>query len=359
MNVDHILECVPNFSEGRDQEKIDLIAREIQKVNGVKLLHVDIGKDAHRTVMTFAGIPEAVVEAAFLAVKKASELIDMRLHKGIHPRFGATDVLPLIPVAGITMEETITLARKLGQRIGTEIGSHVYCYEFAAFEEKRRNLANCRAGEYEGLPDKIKKPEWLPDFGPAQFNATTGATAVGARNFLIAYNITLDTTDVNIAKTIAAEIREIGKKVTITGTNGDKHTIHQPGLFKGLKAIGWPLPQYHKTQVSTNITDITRVPVHILFEKVKEIAGHYSTQVTGSELVGLIPKTIMLDAGKYYGQPHALSSDEEYIGLAVKKLGLADLAPFHITERILEFALASPSGSPDNCSITNHISKQF
>lgn len=338
-----ILECVPNFSEGRDLQKINAIAYEIEKINGVKLLHVDPGMDANRTVITFAGIPEAVTEAAFMAAKKTIELIDMRLHKGVHPRMGAIDVLPLIPVKGITMEETVFMTRQLGQRLGTELGIHVYCYEFAALEEKRRNLANCRAGEYEGLHEKIKDPLWIPDYGPSAFNARTGATAVGARNFLIAYNITLETPDVRIAKAIAAEIRESGKKEKITDKNGNVVEVHHPGLFKTLKAIGWYLPHYNKTQVSTNITDINQTPVHVIFETVKKIAERYSTHVTGSELVGLIPETVMMKAGEFYAanKPFVAPDKETMLRLAVEHLGLEEFVPFHLHERVLEFALGT------------------
>lgn len=336
-----ILECVPNFSEGRDLEKINLIALEIEKVNGVKLLHVDPGMDANRTVITFAGLPEAVVEAAFQAVKKAAEIIDMREHHGVHPRIGATDVLPLIPVQGITMEETVALSRQLSERIGTELNIPVYCYENAAFKENRRNLATCRSGEYEGLPAKLIDPEWKPDFGPSVFNARSGATVSGARDFLIAYNITLDTPEVSIAKKIAAEIRESGCKKEIVGPSGEKKIIHQPGFFKTLKAIGWYLPHYNKTQVSTNITNIREVPVHVLYEKVKELAHQYQVKVSGSELVGLIPKSIMIEAGAfYYKQSPVALHETTLIKIAVERLGLEEFVPFHLHERVLEYAMS-------------------
>jgi glutamate formiminotransferase/formiminotetrahydrofolate cyclodeaminase len=329
-----ILECIPNFSEGRDLEKINAIASEIRKVKDVKLLHIDSGFDANRTVITFAGSPDAVVEAAFQAVKKAAEVIDMRTHKGVHPRFGATDVLPLVPIRGITMDETIALARKLGERIGNELGIHVYCYENAAFDEKRRNLANCRAGEYEGLPAKIINPDWTPDFGPVVFNARSGAVAVGARNFLIAYNVNLATDDVKIAKTIAADIRESGRI-------GDKQKI--PGLFKGLKAIGWYLPEHHKVQISTNITDINQSPLHMVFEEISRKAEIYGTTVTGSELIGLIPLKVIEEAGRFYISKNNLriESEKDIIQQAIDHLGLNELVSFCYNERILEFLLTN------------------
>lgn len=341
MVFDKILECVPNFSEGRDPEKINAIAAEIKKIQDVMLLHVDSGYDANRTVMTFAGRPEAVVEASFQAVKKAGEVIDMRYHRGIHPRFGATDVLPLIPIKGISMDETIVLARKLGERIGNELGIPVYCYEYAALFEKRRTLANCRQGEYEGLTAKIINPIWHPDFGPAEFNAKSGAVAVGARNFLIAYNVNLATTDIQIAKAIAADIRESGKWIDLIDANGSKKKVHLPGIFKGLKAIGWYLPKYNKVQVSTNITDINQSPIHKVFTEISHKAGDYGTQVTGSELVGLVPLKVMIEAGNYFfakDNAEALT-EEEVLQKVIHKLGLNELSVFNYKERILELVL--------------------
>jgi glutamate formiminotransferase / formiminotetrahydrofolate cyclodeaminase len=337
-----ILECVPNFSEGRDKAKVEAIAAEIEQVKGVRLLHVDMGFDANRTVMTFAGAPEAVVEAAFRAVKKAAEVIDMRYHLGVHPRFGATDVLPLVPVNGITIDETVILAHGLARRIGEELGIHVYCYEHAALEEKRRNLANCRAGEYEGLPVKISTPGWHPDFGPHTFNAQSGAVAVGARNFLIAYNINLETSDLQVGKEIAFEIRESGKWIETTDPSGAKEKIHKPGLLKGVKAIGWFLPHHQKVQVSTNITNIDLAPVHVLFEKVKEVALRHSTDVTGSELIGLIPLRVMLEAGKFYALQANLPgfTTDMLIQKAIENLKLEEFGPFDYQTRILELALA-------------------
>lgn len=335
-----ILECIPNFSEGRDLGKIEAIATEIRKIKNVKLLHIDTGYDANRTVITFAGEPHAVVEAAFQAVKKAAEVIDMRYHKGVHPRFGATDVLPLVPVKGITMDETIALSRKLGERIGSELGIHVYCYEHAAFDEKRRSLANCRAGEYEGLSDKLSKPEWRPDFGPVVFNARSGAVAVGARNFLIAYNINLATNDVSIAKAIAADIRESGR-TEVTELSGPTQKVALPGMFKGLKAIGWYLPKYDRVQVSTNITDVHQSPMYLVFEAISQKAEQYGTTVTGSELVGLIPLDAIEEAGRFFMSKNNLSiaTENNLIEQAIVHLGLNELSPFEYKERILEFTL--------------------
>jgi glutamate formiminotransferase/formiminotetrahydrofolate cyclodeaminase len=292
--------------------------------------------------MTFAGRPEAVIEAAFKVVKKAAEVIDMRYHKGVHPRFGATDVLPLVPIRGITMDETIVLAHKLGERIGNELGIHVYCYEYAAFMKKRRNLANCRAGEYEGLAEKIINPEWHPDFGPMKFNAKSGAVAVGARNILIAYNVNLATTDIQIAKAIAADIRESGKLIGIIDANGSKKKVLIPGKFKGLKAIGWYLPQYNKVQVSTNITDVLQSPIHEVFTEISHKASDYGTRVTGSELVGLIPLNSMLEAGNYFFAKNNLETltEEEILQQVINKLGLHELSIFNYKERILDFALS-------------------
>jgi glutamate formiminotransferase/formiminotetrahydrofolate cyclodeaminase len=333
-----MLECVPNFSEGRDLVKIEAIAAEIKKVKDVKLLHIDTSYDANRTVMTFAGPPEAIVEAAFQAVKKSAELIDMRNHHGVHPRFGATDVLPLVPVSCITMEETIVYARKLGERIGNELSIHVYCYEYAAFIEKRRNLANCRAGEYENLPQKLTDPEWKPDFGPVEFNAKSGAVAVGARNFLIAYNVNLATDDVNIAKTIAADIRESGKWVEDPESSTPRK-IHVPGTFKGLKAIGWYLPEIGRVQVSTNITDIRRAPVHEVYEAIRHKALQYGTWVTGSEIIGLVPLEVFLAAGKFFflEVDAAILTDDTILQKLIHNLGLCELSEFNYHKRILEF----------------------
>ena len=349
-----LIECVPNFSEGRDMGIIDRITQEIDGVDGVKLLDVDPGKATNRTVVTFVGTPDEVLEAAFRAVKKASELIDMSKHKGEHPRMGATDVCPLIPVANITMEEVAQYARKLAERIGTELGIPIYCYEEAAFEPKRRNLANCRSGEYEGLPEKLTKPEWKPDFGPAAFNARTGATAVGARDFLIAYNINLNTTSTRRANSIAFDVREKGRVKRegdpITGKivkdeNGDPVNI--PGSLKSVKAIGWFIEEYGVAQISMNLTNISVTPVHIAFDEVCRKADERGIRVTGSELVGLVPKKALIDAGKYFLAKQQRStgvSEQELIKIAVKSLGLDELKPFDPKEKIIEYLIEDQQG---------------
>ena len=339
------IECVPNFSEGRDISVINRIVDEIIAVDGVRVLNVDVGKDANRTVVTFLGEPEAVCEAAFRAVKKAAELIDMSKHKGEHPRFGATDVLPLVPISGITMEEVVVYAHKLGQRIGTELGIPVYFYEFAALEEKRRNLATCRANEYEGLPQKIANPEWKPDCGSATFNeiiCKSGAIALGARNFLIAYNINLDTKSVKLANSIAFDIREKGRvkregNQIVKDENGKP--IYTPGLLKGVKGMGWYIEEYGIAQVSFNITDIVTAPIHIVFELAREQAAKLGISVTGSELIGAVPINVLLDAGRYFLQKQNRSTeiaDEEILKTAIESLGLEDLAPFNAETKIIK-----------------------
>lgn len=328
---------------------IKQITDQIESVAGVKLLDVDPGEATNRTVVTFVGEPEAVLDAAFLAVKKASELIDMRKHKGEHPRFGATDVCPLVPVAGITMEETAQLARRLAERIGNELSIPVYCYENAASLPERRNLANCRAGEYEGLQEKLADPKWKPDFGPAAFNAKSGATAVGARDFLVAYNVNLNTTSTRRANAIAFDIREKGRPLRegnqITGkiVKDDKgEQVYIPGSLKACKAIGWYIKEYGIAQISINLTNISITPVHIAFEETCKKAQERGLRVTGSELVGLIPLKAMLDAGKYFLHKQQRSvgiSEEEIIKIAVKSLGLDDLKPFNPEEKIIEYIL--------------------
>jgi glutamate formiminotransferase/formiminotetrahydrofolate cyclodeaminase len=344
-----LIECVPNFSEGRDMAIIKQITDQIETVEGVRLLDVDPGKATNRTVVTLVGEPEAVIEAAFRAVRKASEIIDMRNHKGEHPRFGATDVCPLIPISGISMEETAKWAHKLAERIGTELNIPVYCYENAAFTPERRNLATCRAGEYEGLPQKLQDPQWKPDFGPAAFNATAGATAVGARDFLVAYNINLNTTSVRRANAVAFDIREKGRPVRegnpITGNikkdeNGKE--IWTPGSLKACKAIGWFIEEYGIAQVSINLTNISITPVHLAFEESCTKAAARGMRVSGSELVGLIPLKAMLDAGKYFlaKQNRSLGvSEAELVKIAIKSLGLDDLKPFIPKEKIIEYLL--------------------
>ena len=333
-----IIECVPNFSEGRDMGIIRQITGSIESVDGIKLLGVDPGRDTNRTVVTFAGDPEAVAEAAFRSVRKASELIDMTKHHGEHPRMGATDVCPFVPVSGITMEETIEYARNVAKRIGEELGIPVYCYENAAFEEKRRNLANCRAGEYEGLTKKLADPGWKPDFGPAVFNERSGATAVGARDFLVAFNVNLNTTSVRRANAIAFDVREKGR--TVKNENGE--TISVPGTLKSVKAIGWYIEEYGIAQISMNLTDISVTPVHVAFDEVCRKADGRGIRVTGSELVGLIPLKSLLDAGRYFLEKQHRStgvSDEELIKIAVKSMGLSDIHQFNPGEKIIEYVL--------------------
>lgn len=344
-----LIECVPNFSEGRDMGIIKQITNEIEKVDGVKLLDVDPGAATNRTVVTFVGTPDEVIDAAVAAVKKASEIIDMSKHKGEHPRMGATDVCPLIPIAGISMEETAEYARKLAKRIGEELKISVYCYENAAFTEERRNLANCRSGEYEGMAKKLKDPHWKPDFGPTELNVRAGVTAVSARDFLVAYNVNLNTTSTRRANAIAFDVRERGRTkregnpVTgkiVTDQNGKSLMI--PGSLKSVKAIGWFIEEYGVAQISMNLTNISITPVHVAFDEVCKKADERGMRVTGSELVGLIPLKAMLDAGKYFlaKQERSLGvSNNELIKIAIKSMGLDELKPFNPKERIIEYLL--------------------
>jgi glutamate formiminotransferase/formiminotetrahydrofolate cyclodeaminase len=338
-----IIECVPNFSEGRDMGIIKQITDIIESVEGVKLLDVDPGKDTNRTVVTFVGSPDAVAEAAFLSVKTASELIDMSKHFGQHPRMGATDVCPFIPVSGISMEETVVIARKVAERIGKELEIPVYCYENAAFKPERKNLAACRSGEYEGLKKKLSDPLWKPDFGPEIFNLRAGATAVGARDFLVAFNVNLNTTSTRRANAIAFDVREKGR--SIKNEKGEITDI--PGTLKSVKAIGWFIEEYGIAQISMNLTNISVTPVHIAFDEVCRKAELRGVRVTGSELVGLIPRKAMLDAGKYYlgKQERSLGvSDEELIKIAVRSMGLNDIHPFKPEEKIIESVMEQNSG---------------
>lgn len=344
-----LIECVPNFSEGRDMGVIDKITAEIEQVDGVRLIDVDPGKATNRTVVTMVGTPEQVCEAAFRAVKKASELIDMRKHHGAHPRFGATDVCPLVPVANISMEEVVEYARALGKRIGEELGIPVYCYENAAFKPERKNLATCRAGEYEALADRVVTPEWKPDFGPAAFNATAGATAVGARNFLVAYNVNLNTTSTRRANAVAFDVREKGRPVRegnpITGKkklDAQGNVIWSPGKLKACKAIGWYIEEFGIAQVSINLTDISITPLHKAFEAVCESAQSRGLRVTGSELVGVVPLQALLEAGRYFLHKQNRStgvSDAELIKIAIKSMGLSELYTFDPQKKVIEYIL--------------------
>ncbi len=344
-----IIECVPNFSEGRDMAVIQQITDQIKTVEGVMLLDVDPGAATNRTVVTIAGEPEQVIEAAFRAVKKAMEVIDMSKHSGAHPRFGATDVCPLVPIANISMEETVKFAHKLGERIGKELGIPVYCYENAAQKPERRNLANCRSGEYEGLPKKLADANWAPDFGQAEFLPKTGAIAVGARDFLVAYNINLNTTSTRRANAVAFDIREKGRPMRegnpITGkiVKDEKgNPVNIPGSLKACKAIGWFIEEYGIAQVSINLTNISITPVHVAFEESCNKAQDRGMRVTGSELVGLAPLKVFTDAGKYFLKKQNRSvgvSEAELIKIAVKSLGLDDLKPFNPEEKIIEYVL--------------------
>jgi glutamate formiminotransferase/formiminotetrahydrofolate cyclodeaminase len=351
-----LIECVPNFSEGNDLQIIKQITNEIESVNGVLLLDVDPGKATNRTVVTFIGSPESVLEAAFLAIRKASEIIDMRNHHGEHPRFGATDVCPFVPITGVTMEEAAEYSRVLARRVGEELKIPVYCYEFAAFEEKRKNLANIRSGEYEGLPEKLKNPDWQPDFGLAEFVPRTGAIAIGARNFLVAYNVNLNTTSTRRANSIAFDIREAGRIVRegdpISGkivTNENGEPVRIPGTLKKVKAIGWYIEEYGIAQISINLTDISVTPIHMAFEEVCKKAQERGMRVTGSELVGLVPLEAMLEAGRYFLKKQQRSigiPEREIIKIAVKSLGLDDLKPFLPEEKIIEYILAGEEKHP-------------
>jgi glutamate formiminotransferase / formiminotetrahydrofolate cyclodeaminase len=344
-----IVECVPNFSEGHDLAVIEQITSSIAQVEGVTLLDVDPGADTNRTVVTFVGGPEAAVEAAFQGIKRAAELIDMSNHTGAHARMGATDVCPFIPVSNMTMEECAELSRLLGKRVGEELNIPVYLYEYSAATPERENLANIRAGEYEGLSEKLKDPHWKPDFGKAEFNARSGATVMGARKFLIAYNVNLNTRDTKKATDIALEIREAGRNARDPKTNKfirDENgtPIKRPGTLKAVKAVGWYIDEYNMAQISMNLVDMAVTPFHIAFDEVVKQADLRGLRVSGSELVGLIPLTAMLDAGKYYLKKQNSStavSNAELIRIAIQSMGLNEIAPFNPQERIIEYQLGS------------------
>ncbi len=358
--MDKIIECVPNYSEGRNKEVIDLIVKAIADTTvntergeeRVRVLDVDPGEATNRTVVTFVGSPEAVMEAAFQGEKKAAELIDMRQHHGAHPRSGATDVLPLIPVAGTTLDECAGWARTLAKRIYDELGIPCYCYEAAAYTPERRNLAVCRAGEYEALPEKVIDPKRKPDFGPGEYNETVakaGATNVGARDFLIAVNFNLNTTSTRRAMAVAFDVREKGRPAreggSLTGKilkDAEGQTIWIPGTLKGCKAIGWYIEEYGIAQVSMNITDINTTPLHVAFEEVCRAAAARGLRVTGTEIVGLVPKRVLLETGRYYLEKQQRSlgiSEDEIIKIAAKSLGLSDLKPFNPREKVIEFLM--------------------
>ena len=361
-----LIECVPNISEGRDKEKIELISKVVEKVEGVKLLNVDPGNATNRTVITFIGEPQNVIDAAFLLVKTAQENIDMSSHKGEHPRMGATDVCPLVPISNITMQETVEWAQKLAKKIGNELGIPVYCYEEAATKPERKNLANCRSGEYEAMSKKIETKEWKPDYGPDKFNETvkkSGVTAVGARDFLIAYNVNLNTTSTRRANSIAFDIREAGRIKREGGKLDGKiikdkkgNPLREPGMFKSVKGIGWFIKEYNIAQISYNLTDINVSPLHLVFDKTCEQATKKGIRVTGSELIGLVPKKVLIDAGEYFlnKQKRSLGVPEsEIINIAVKSLGLDDLFDFNPKERIIEYLIEEPKEKLSSLSLTD------
>jgi glutamate formiminotransferase/formiminotetrahydrofolate cyclodeaminase len=351
-----LIECVPNFSEGRDQNVIRQITDAIESVDGVSLLDVDPGASTNRTVVTFVGNPDATVEAAFWAIKKAAELMDMRKHKGAHPRMGATDVCPFIPVSNVSWEETIECANRLGKRVGEELKIPVYLYEKAARDKSRVNLAVIRAGEYEGFFEKIRQPEWKPDFGPAVFNEKSGATVIGVRDFLIAYNVNLNTKSVRRANSVAFDVREQGRVKTEDGTpsgkpvldaNGDPVRI--PGMLKHVKAIGWFVKEYGVAQVSMNLTNIEETPLHAAFDACVEAAAKRGLRATGSEIVGMVPKRSLIDAGRYFLRKQRWSegaSEEELIDIAARSMGLGELKPFVPKEKVIELKIESSEPRP-------------
>lgn len=352
MNTNQLIECVPNFSEGRNLNIIKQITDEIEKVEGVRLLDVDPGKATNRTVVTFVGHPQAVVDAAYLAIKKAAELIDMSKHTGEHPRMGATDVCPLIPISGITMEETAAYAHQLGKKVGETLQIPVFMYESAATKPDRKNLAIIRAGEYEGMAAKLQDPNWFPDYGTNTFNEKAGATVVGARDFLVAYNVNLNTTSVRRANSVAFDVRENGRIKTdtkgknILDENGE--AIRIPGACKSVKAIGWYIDEYGIAQISMNLTNIQETPLHIAFDECCKSAQARGLRVTGSELVGLVPKSVLVDAGKYFLKKQKRSSgvsERELIHIAVRTLGLDELAPFDPTVKVIEYLLEEKSAN--------------
>lgn len=354
MSSASLIECVPNFSEGRDEETIRAIADAIASAEGAELLDVDPGRATNRTVMTFVGPPEAVVEAAFRGIRRAAELIDMSLHEGEHPRMGATDVCPLVPVSGIEMEEVVAWSRRLAERVGEELGIPVYLYERSASTPARRNLATIRAGEYEGLADKLADPAWKPDCGPADFLPRSGATVIGARDFLVAYNINLNTTSTRRANAVAFDLREQGRVKRANGLTGeilrdeDGNALREPGRLKSVKGIGWYIEEYGIAQVSLNLTNLADTSLHEAFEAARDQARQRGLRVTGSELVGLVPLASMLAAGRHYLRAQGRSlgvPEEELVRIAVRSLGLDELAPFDPEKRIIEWRLRRPEDS--------------
>lgn len=348
--VMRIVECVPNISEGRRREVIDAVVQAAARVPGVTVLNVDPGEETNRTVITFVGEPTAVAEGAFRLAAKAYELIDMRSHKGAHPRLGAVDVVPFVPVAEVSIEECVALARQVGARIGRELGVPVYLYEAAATSPQRRNLADIRAGEYEGLPEKLADPAWQPDFGPATFLPAHGATVVGARSFLVAFNVNLNTTDRRLANRVAFDVREKGRKKR--DEHGqvvlDEHgqPVWEPGLLKSVKAVGWTIPEFGCAQVSMNLTNLTETPLHLAFDTCEERAREHGLRVTGSELVGLVPRSALLEAGRHYLRRMGRSvgvPESAIVATAVRTLGLNEVKPFDPLERVIEYRLQPPS----------------
>src|SRR5213595_992515 len=346
-----LIECVPNFSEGRELDVIRQITGTIESVDGVSLLDVDPGASTNRTVMTFVGGPEATVEAAFRAIQKAAELIDMRKHKGAHPRMGATDVCPFIPVSNVSWEEAIACVKQLGRRVGEELNIPVYLYERAAKDKARANLSVIRAGEYEGFFDKIKQREWKPDFGPSVFNEKSGATVIGVRDFLVAYNVNLNTKAVRRANSVAFDVREQGRVKTEDGApygkpvlDANGEPVRIPGVLKHVKAIGWFVKEYGIAQVSMNLTNIEETPLHVAFDACVEAASQRGLRVTGSEIVGMVPKKCLVDAGRYFLRKQKWSegvSEEELIDIAVRSMGLSELKPFDPKEKVIEFKIES------------------
>jgi glutamate formiminotransferase/formiminotetrahydrofolate cyclodeaminase len=347
--MQRLIECVPNFSEGRDLDVVRQITDAIESVDGVSLLDVDPGASTNRTVVTFVGNPDAVVEAAFRGIKKAAELIDMRRHKGAHPRMGATDVCPFIPVSNVSWEEALECANRLGKRVGEELKIPVYFYEKAAKSHARSNLSLIRAGEYEGFFEKIKQPEWKPDFGPSVFNQKSGATVIGVRDFLVAYNVNLNTKSVRRANSVAFDIREQGRTKTDDGTPSGKpvldasgELVRVPGMLKHVKAIGWFVKEYGIAQVSMNLTNIEETPLHAAFDACCEAASNRGVRVTGSEIVGMVPKKCLVDAGRYFLRKQKWSegaSEEELIDLAIRSMGLGELKPFEPKDKVIEFKI--------------------